>query len=98
MDKLKPCPHCGENKLGVKTHSHLIIRIIGILAPNSFSIRCQNCGALGPPCSTWKEAQQSWDERACKIWDYKRSDLFSLIKQAIANLMGKRVLKKRRPR
>ena len=65
MDKLKPCPYCGENELGIKTHSHPIIEHSrDTYITDSFFIHCFSCGALGPPCSTWDEAEKAWNERA----------------------------------
>ena len=56
-DKLPPCPHCGEDEF----EDYLWP------PPGDYSVRCKYCGALGPPCSTWKQAREAYNERAIKI-------------------------------
>jgi len=51
--KLKPCPFCGEKK---ELEGHLT-------GDDEWTIRCRNCGAIGPPCGTWRDAEISWYER-----------------------------------
>ena len=50
----KPCPFCGEKEDEEYEWE---------MCMDDISIRCLNCGALGPPCSTLNEARKSWNER-----------------------------------
>jgi len=56
MDKLEPCPFCGETKLEMWQ------------TPVWFSVVCQdvNCGAEGPIGFSTAEAIEKWNKRADK--------------------------------
>ncbi len=65
---LKKCPHCGSGELEkheLGTPWVLTLRSI----PGEYDlisnicVRCTNCGDLGPPCSTWEQAQIEWNNR-----------------------------------
>ena len=54
-DDLLGCPFCGEKKeLKEYTQDDCM---------SDKNVRCENCGALGPPCSTWKQAKEAWQHR-----------------------------------
>jgi len=55
MNKLKSCPFCGEaEELSEYLEEDWM---------SDKNVRCDNCGALGPPCSDWEKAQLAWNER-----------------------------------
>jgi len=61
---LKPCPFCGETRELVRIESTRVDE------GDSYEdlqmekwVECQNCGAMGPPCDTFKEAVKSWNGR-----------------------------------
>lgn len=53
--ELKECPFCGETKSLSEAKMNEWL--------NDSVVRCDNCGALGPPCSTWPKAQEAWNRR-----------------------------------
>jgi len=53
--KLEKCPFCGE------AEDLLEYDVDDWMADKS--VRCEYCGALGPPCSTWEQAQLAWNKR-----------------------------------
>jgi len=55
--KLLPCPFCGENEQEV---------IDNWLGSHVTHIRCEYCGALGPPADTRLGAKKEWNRRAEK--------------------------------
>ena len=55
--KLEPCPFCGEKE-----------RISGASVDmfdewSKLVIKCSTCKAKGPECTTWTEAEESWNKR-----------------------------------
>ena len=55
--KLKACPFCGEEKeLGEVATDHFD-------EWSDIVVRCSNCGAKGPPCSTLSKAVECWNTR-----------------------------------
>jgi Lar family restriction alleviation protein len=56
MDKLKPCPFCGEN------HTDLIEVNNSDIAPSNW-VECYTCGAFGPTKKTYAEAVEVWNRR-----------------------------------
>lgn len=56
----KPCPFCGE----ITELSS--VQFDDCMQPTylqDWVIRCDHCGAMGPPCSTITQAEKAWDER-----------------------------------
>ena len=53
--ELAPCPFCGETK------SLSEVSVDGWL--DAVAVRCENCGAQGPPCSTPIKAVDEWNKR-----------------------------------
>jgi len=60
MDKLKPCPFCGKGNAILDLWP---IESIGI-SRTEYSVKCQDCGALGP-----NELRISG---AVKVWNLRR--------------------------
>ena len=54
-EELKPCPFCGETKDLSEYDAE------DWMADKS--IRCDTCGALGPPASTLIQTQKAWNYR-----------------------------------
>jgi len=57
--KLKPCPFCGENE-------QRIIELESEVVEWAIYIRCEYCGALGPPADSSQGAKEAWNERVEK--------------------------------
>lgn len=58
LDKLLPCPFCGEEKeLREHRDREESTRWEGVY------VRCDNCGAIGPECDTWPKARAAWNKR-----------------------------------
>ena len=55
--ELEPCPFCGEKE------EHENVAADSFDEWSDFVVRCSNCGAKGPPCSMWPEAEKSWNKR-----------------------------------
>lgn len=60
----RPCPFCGASE--EDDFEEFIFPPIGIeeLSNRDSAVRCKNCGALGPPCGIWAQAQIAWNQRA----------------------------------
>jgi len=54
---MKPCPFCGENEQKV------IHRSLNDWASPDYYIRCEYCGAYGPPANSERKAKESWEDR-----------------------------------
>ena len=54
MEKLKPCPKCGN---------HILSFIIGIVTPK-FAVLCEECGEESNWYNTKSEAVEDWNRRA----------------------------------
>jgi len=55
--ELEPCPFCGEKEELETVATDLFDEW------SDSAIRCSNCGAKGPPCSTWPKAEECWNNR-----------------------------------
>lgn len=53
MEKLKPCPKCGN---------HILSFIIGIVTPK-FAVLCEECGEESNWYNTKSEAVEDWNRR-----------------------------------
>lgn len=53
---IKDCPFCGENKCWSVNNKSCD-------GPETFFLRCRNCGCTGPSSSTKQEAIKNWEER-----------------------------------
>jgi len=56
MEKLKPCPWCGQKK-GYKITQYAYGK------GNDWAIKCDKCGATGPYADSVKGAQRKWNKR-----------------------------------
>ncbi len=58
--KLKPCPFCGENE------QEIIELGLGGTEDWAIYVRCEYCGAFGPPADSRQGAKETWNERVGK--------------------------------
>ncbi len=57
----KPCPFCGEDKMGVNHHSEKMDD--GLKPKRIHTIVCNRCGAQGPWGATKRNAERIWNKR-----------------------------------
>ena len=64
---MKSCPFCGvedkKDDLLIESLCELYEMDIDRGDSSDLVVRCQCCGACGPPCSTTEKAVKSWDKR-----------------------------------
>lgn len=53
----RPCPFCGASEEDDFEQEYTYPQ-------RTYSVHCKNCGALGPPCNSWPQAQIAWNQRA----------------------------------
>lgn len=58
---MKPCPFCAEDG---QEYGSLEVEDLSTPERDEWAVRCQFCGAFGPPADNPEDARQAWDKRA----------------------------------
>lgn len=75
MDKLEPCPFCGEKE----DFETIVFPDGSFIYSDAVVIACRKCGAMGPLCST--------EEYAVKYWNIRYKDAIEIANLTIENVI-----------